>query len=240
MKTVHECLQEWSLRAPRTSASIGQGHGEGDGARWHTLADLVSDIRPLAQTVADIYGAGLPLGGSFLVARVARAVVEPSLFSLGAVGAAPPITREEVAFHLGDDGRVAGIEFASSSGGAHDAASFANEILRTFDPVVVAFREAIPLGRRGIWGLVADAVGGAAVALHRTSPSALDLAADVLAHLDASCGVPSQAAWVVGDGVAEQQRRSCCLAFQLDGHGYCDTCPVGRRGEERRAGALPL
>ena len=207
------------------TASLGSPTGAG----WHTVADLASDGARFAGEVASVYGSNPTVGATFLLARTARSVAEPCLHALLDARCLPRVRPDAVTVHLNGNGRIDGVAFREAGEARADATLLASALVDSFRDVVEAFRALVPVGRRGLWGLVSDAVGGGGVSLASRHPGPLGVTGQVLDELERLHGFGARPTWRDRDGVVDLLRGSCCMAFQLEEHGYCDACPVGRR-----------
>lgn len=119
------------------------------------------------------------------------------------------------------------------------------EILeRLVRPVLDHLRELAPFGRRGLWGLTADSIGGCALAAARETHldhlPAWTMANDILDRLQAR-GNPVNnrprplVVTCQGQEFPFNIRGTCCLRFKADEHGehhdpifgaYCHSCPL--------------
>ena len=230
MSALETSLCGWSNLGATAAVGVAAG------PRWHTLAELAGNARGVASEVASAYGTTTTVGGTFVLARAARAVAEPCLHALLDANCLPLLRPDAVTVHLNGLARFDRVAFHSPSEGPAGATVLATGLIDTFGGFVEALRSAIPVGRRGLWGLVSDAVGGAGVSLAARHSNALAAVGQVLDELEHLHGSTARPAWILRDGDIELQRGSCCLAFHLDGHGYCETCPVGRR----RDGTSPM
>lgn len=229
MSALEASLGGWSSKLGAI-ASLGGVAGPG----WHTLADLARNARGVADEVAAVCGATTTVGGTFVLARAARAVAEPCLHTLLDAECLPLLRPDAVTVQLNDTGRFQRVAFQATGDGPVNAAVLAAGLVDTFGDFVDSLRRVLPVGRRGLWGLISDSVGGAAVSLAPRHPGALATAEQVLDDLEHLHGSSARPTWILRDDDIELQRGSCCLAFHLDGHGYCETCPVGRRRDEGR------
>lgn len=195
---------------------------------WITFAELTADPLRTIDRVAAVYDTRRVVGGTFLLARVARALAEALLRTWLHGGPIPDLALAAPAFQLGDDGRINAIDSGAESDIAEpDPELVATTFVDGIRPIVEAFRVDLSIGRRGLWGLVADAVAGAAATI---ADSDIEVAVTLRDVVDAvSATSAAKPAFIVTDRGVDFVRGSCCLAFHLDDHGYCETCPVGRR-----------
>lgn len=207
----------------------------GESQRWITFSDLAADPLRTIGRVAAVYDTRQVVGGTFLLARVARALAEPVLRTWLDDSFVPDLTHAEPACQLGEDGRIIAINIPAGSVIADSPEAVAKTLVGSIRPIVDAFHVHLPIGLRGLWGLVADAVAGAAVTVANDD---VEVAATLRDVVDAvSTTSAAKPAFTATDSGVSFARGSCCLAFHLDDHGYCETCPVGRRRAETTPGA---
>jgi len=161
----------------------------------------------------------------------------------------PDVSAENVAVHLGDDGRVDEVRFL----GGGFAALAGDPVAEHADAVVVpdlaALRELLVrrltthhleelilalqvqrgLGTRALWAAVEDRCLGALLWL----ANGLDLSGDVEREAEAlsrtSPFVGTSRIVAVETELGSElilKRGFCCLAYRLDGHDRCSTCPL--------------
>jgi hypothetical protein len=172
------------------------------------------------------YGTERVVAASFLVGRLARLVAQQELCALLRGDAAGTVDAD-LAVHVVPEGwfdeLAASPSRADATVAAHDRArQLGADLAGVFDPLLERLRIEVRLGRRGLWGLVADGIGGAGSALVPSfGPDAMRAAVTAI-------GVLPSAPMPTVDDEGGLLRASCCLAFRLPGHGYCVGCPVGR------------
>ena len=200
-------------------------------ADWTSLDRLVAaEVAVRVEAIAATRSAPPAVGGSLLMGWTARAVALPLLGALVLTDQAPVLDPATVWLQGAFDGHTGAVAWPEQVMAAPDDPVRATaETLRSLvGPLVEAVHACVPLGRRGLWAAVGDAVAQAASSLGRGEQDGPWIAAAdaVCAALDPSSPGPR---WVaVGDGDRTWTwftRTSCCLAYQSPAHGYCGTCP---------------
>lgn len=185
-----------------------------------SLATVAADPRPVVRWIAETYGAPSAVGATFLVGRLAYATAAELLPRVVAGEHIPSLEPGEVFFTWTESARATDLTFTAAT----TTTSFASEMVAAFGPLVSSVRAVAAVGRRRLWGMVADAVGAAACGLGPTAVAASD---QVLDELELTCS--ARPTWVTVSGGTRdhlfQRRSTCCLAFRIDGHGYCTSCP---------------
>lgn len=121
------------------------------------------------------------------------------------------------------------------------------ERLSGLEPVILALREACPVGLNALWGIVADSVANQALEIARLTGRDQEAAwRDVEAIIDRLAALQPRLrarprAFPVSVGPVIhlfEVRGTCCLYYRTvvnpdrDGEGYCETCPL--RTDESR------
>lgn len=114
----------------------------------------------------------------------------------------------------------------------HQAIAYAVDLAA---PVVARLHKVGALGTRALWGQFGDAVIGAVARHHDGSGDADAVRAEAgpLLAVDERLWVDPEIARVEIDGHTglAWRRDSCCLAYRLEGYGYCTGCPLLSRDE---------
>jgi len=175
----------------------------------------------------------------------------------------PDVSAENVAVHIGDDGRPDEIRFlgggfavlAGDPMADHpdavvvpDLAALRELLVRRLtthhlEELILALQSQRGLGTRALWAAVEDRCLGALLWLG----NGLDLAEHVMREAEALSrtapfvGTSRIVAVASEDGpVLTLKRGFCCLAYRLDDGALCSTCPLRSTGPgERRAPACP-
>lgn len=173
----------------------------------------------------------------------------------------PDVSAENVAVHVGDDGRIDEVRFlgggfavlAGDRAADHpdavvvpDRAALRELLVRRLtthhlEELIVALQAQRGLGTRALWAAVEDRCLGALLWLGKC----LDLAVDLEREADALRRTPpfvgtSQIIAVESEHGRDLRlkRGFCCLVYRLDDHAPCSTCPLRSAGAgERRAPA---
>lgn len=237
--------------------TVGPPQGEG----WVALDELVASglVDRMAAELRSSEGRG-DVAGSYLGSRVAGPLVGRTVGALALERRCPDPDPANVAVHLHDDGWFDDFAFLSPRAAllADDPAAgepgtvvvpdpaalrgwWAQRLTAAVGPLLDAVRARTPYGRRGLWGSVADRVGGAALTVARAmgQPGAAAWA-EAVELLDALAGhapvglnrpgplpvttASGREAWFTVKG-------TCCLYYLTVadpdpcGDGYCSTCP---------------
>jgi len=237
--------------------SVGPRRGEG----WVGLDGIVASglLDRLAAGLLASEGRG-DVAGSYLGSRLAGPVVDATVGALVTDARCPDPSPANVAVHLHADGWFDGVHFLEQRAAvlSDDAAAresgtvvlpdpralrnwWAEHLSASVAPLLDAVRERLPYGRRGLWGAVADRVGGAALTVARSvgRPGAV-VWAEVVELLDALAvhapvGLnrpdPFPVTAPSGREAWFQVKGTCCLYYLTVeapdpcGDGYCSTCP---------------
>lgn len=138
-----------------------------------------------------------------------------------------------------DGGRLGRLAIAPTVGwhdvgsgpGAVDHRETTATLVGVLEPLVEGLARRRLLGRRALWGSIADAVAYQALAVTSggggCSESGMALGEQLLSRLPGRVEPPE---WLtVWRGRREETLRlkqACCLAYRQEGHGWCTTCPL--------------
>lgn len=161
----------------------------------------------------------------------------------------PDISAENVAVHIGDDGRVDEMRFLGGGFAALPSDPAADHHEAVIVPDLTALRETLVrqltsghleelilalqsrrgLGTRALWAEVEDRCTGALLWLGKRLETQLDIEAEALAISQTPPFVGTSGVTVlVSNGGRELtlKRGFCCLSYRLDGKSACQTCPL--------------
>ena len=161
----------------------------------------------------------------------------------------PDISAENVAVHIGDDGRVDEIRLLGGGFAALPADPAADHHEAVIVPDLTALRETLVrqltdghleeliltlqnrrgLGTRALWAEVEDRTVGALLWLGKRLDSRLDIEAEALALSRTPPFVGTSGVQVTetsGSRELALKRGFCCLSYRLDGKSACQTCPL--------------
>lgn len=107
----------------------------------------------------------------------------------------------------------------------HDLAVAVGALRAHFDQVIAALETRTGVGRRGLWGTVAESLALPFTALESSDATTREATAVVLLE---QMGVADLVDLCVVDGRLEMTRRTCCLAFTAPGlnGALCSTCCI--------------
>ncbi|MEW6152945.1 MAG: (2Fe-2S)-binding protein [Actinomycetota bacterium] len=254
-------LAETGARLSAAAGHLGFAVGAPQGKGWVGLDQVIGTglLDHLATDLRASEGRA-DVAGSYLGARVSGPVVSATVGALVTDRRCPDPAPSNVALHLHEEGWFDALAFLEARAAvlADDPAAgeagtvvvpdpaalrmwWAERLTASVGPLLEAVRDRTPYGRRGLWGSVADRVGGTALAVARSTGRAglaawaeaaelLDaLAAQVPVGLNRPHPLPVTAAG--GDEAWFQVKGTCCLYYLTVadpdpcGDGYCTTCP---------------
>ncbi|MBW3669024.1 MAG: hypothetical protein KY443_07395 [Actinobacteria bacterium] len=200
---------------------------------WRRLDAVAAAPLPWMRRLAAHYDGPLVVGGTLLVSRVARGIVTPAVRAVVA-GREVPVLGPSVAVRLTDAATVE----SSFEGAAQMRTDEVGACLATaMAPLVDAVRAAVPVGRRALWGLVADAVGQAAVDVAGTSDDAAVRSVAEEVNDAVAPGSAMRPTWFPveheGGRHVFLRRAACCLLLRSRTGTACTSCPRVE-DEERR------
>jgi ferric iron reductase protein FhuF len=161
----------------------------------------------------------------------------------------PDLSPENVAVHIGDDGRVDEIRFLGGGFAALPTDSAADHHEAVVVPDLAALRETMVrqltsghleeliltlqtrrgLGSRALWAEVEDRCVGAMLWLGHRLDSPLNIEQEALALSRTPPFVGTSGVTVTvanGTRLLALKRGFCCLSYRMDGRSACQTCPL--------------
>lgn len=234
----------------------------GEQERWHRVDRLVEDGLVDAMAAELVASEGRrDVAASYLGSRLVGPVVGRTVAALVLDQRCPGPAPDGVALRLHDDGwfdrvaftrpTIAVLEGDPAAGHPGtvvlpDPAAlrtwWAGRLVNTVAPLLDAVRERFAYGTRGLWGSLADRVGGIATAVDRerggTGPGGWLAAGPLLDALAEHAPVPLTrptplpVPWSGGESWFST-KGTCCLYYRTEpdadpatGGGYCSTCPL--------------
>lgn len=218
-----------------------------------SLASLAADEQALAYVIdrgsVCLGTEDRSIAASFLLNRLARRVIEPLAVTYLADNCVPAVDPTTVTLRFDTTGAPGRVSFPTSAFYAlssdpaarqpdalvvEHACDLRAQLRRTVAATLAELIPALrPWARRGPatqWACLSDAFANA---LSRVAEDLGDQArgcAEADRVLDGTPPFTSPGAWreVRGHGTTRtwRVRNTCCLAYRLDGHGYCLTCPL--------------
>jgi hypothetical protein len=211
---------------------------------WHRFADLTDDVALAAQVelVRGECDGHHDIATAFVAGRFA--------WPLARLAAVPPVTADRAlqfeprelwirqdARGLFTAVRLATVSLATGAADGSPAVAHALSAALAVDsyrPVVDGLRRVGRLGRRALWGQLADAVVAAVGTVLGADgdPAVATRHADLLLRgADPPLWVRPEYADARPDGTRHLawRRGSCCLAYRLASFGLCTTCPLRSR-----------
>lgn len=255
-------LAETGMRIGEVAEHLGFGAGPlPSGRGWARLDDAMASglVERMAAGLVQSEGRR-DVAGSYLGSRLAGPIVGRTVAGLLVDGRCPDPDPSNVAVHLHDDGWFDAVNFLGPRAAvlADDPAAgqpgtvvvpdpaalrdwWARVVTAAGGPLLEAVRQQLPYGRRGLWGSIADRVGGTALTVARASgrPGEAGWAAatELLDALAAYAPVPLTrpqpfpVSSAMGGDAMFSVKGTCCLYYlTVDspdpcGEGYFTSCP---------------
>lgn len=252
-------LAETAGRVRALGRHLGFTVGMPEGRGWFVVSSVVEDGL-VDRLAADLVGSvgRADVAGSYLGSHLTTPLVSRTVAAVTLDRRCPDPTAAAVHLHadgwfddvaflgpavavLADDPAAGELHTVVVPDIGHLRAWWATRTAAAVAPLLEAVRARLPFGRRGLWGSVADAVAGTALAVTRAADAGSRTRwDDAVALLDALGAVapvslvrptPFMVEWSGGE-TCMAVRGTCCLYFRTvaqpdpAGDGYCTSCPL--------------
>lgn len=247
----------------RTLVAGGSRHGwfvASLGDRGTRLASLVADAEAMGDLVARTCAShgtdDRSVGASFLLGHLAWRVtgplaiaylehqrvpaIDPGTVLVGFDGAGeprPPVFATPAFHALPDDPAADHPDAAVVDGAGELRRAFRDTVAGTLGGLVAALKPWARRGDRTQWGGLSDTVASSLWVAGRELGDEQRGVREAELILDGTPPFTGTANFVevthAGTTCARRVRNTCCLAYRLDGHGYCVSCPLEDEGTRR-------
>lgn len=257
----HLSLTELFERLMAVNSYVKVAVGEPTGAGWFSPADLLEG-GALAEVLAQ-QAAHAPcqdkhyLAASF-ISYVSFQLVTATVGCYMSLNRLPDLQTDNLRFHFDENGNHDRLAFCRPTiyglpddpDAGHpdlivledkDALQtlFRSQLEALFSPLVDALKAYSGMGKRGLWGIITDRIGGILIYAAQLLGRQDECEAEIEALLRITGSPLNTKTGVLrlehqGHHEAFLERAACCLSYKVEAYGYCSTCPLVKAPERER------